>query len=348
MNYMGELNKAAIILKPGELTVREVPTPDPGPYGALCKMLYGATCTGTDSHLLAGTIPWPVSYPTVLGHESVGRVVSVGAKVKNLKIGDVVSRVGMREEDCLAAGYNHNWGGFCAYGVAMDYAAMRDGGLGEGEYGAYRVHHVVPPQIDPRAATMIITWRETQSYLNRIGVGRGSTVLVLGSGGVGLSFLMLAKAAGAKRIVSVGSEKNLSAAKRAGADAVFDYKSPDWASNARKECEFDFIIDSVASADGLDTALGALRAGGTCGVYGITSDGGRRVKISPAVTRGFAYFPCCYDEEETNGQVIDLLLKGKLDASVFMDLDKTYALDDIASAYEKLGRREHIKALVAL
>ena len=46
--------------------------PEVGEYDALCDLLYGATCTGTDQHLIAGRFPWPVQYPTILGLESVG------------------------------------------------------------------------------------------------------------------------------------------------------------------------------------------------------------------------------------------------------------------------------------
>ncbi|MBN1874169.1 MAG: hypothetical protein JXA33_08050 [Anaerolineae bacterium] len=63
--------KAAIIERPGVLTVKEIPMPEVGEYDALCDLLYGATCTGTDQHLIARRFPWPVQYPTILGHESV-------------------------------------------------------------------------------------------------------------------------------------------------------------------------------------------------------------------------------------------------------------------------------------
>ncbi len=56
--------KAAIIERPGVLTVKELPTPEVGEYDALCELLYGATCTGTDRHLIAGRFPWPVQHPT--------------------------------------------------------------------------------------------------------------------------------------------------------------------------------------------------------------------------------------------------------------------------------------------
>lgn len=41
-----------------------------------------------------GLHPYPVTFPTILGHESVGRVVEIGSKVRNLQVGQLISRVG--------------------------------------------------------------------------------------------------------------------------------------------------------------------------------------------------------------------------------------------------------------
>src|SRR5688572_18641373 len=86
--------KAAIVQEPGRLVVTDIPDPVLGPYDARCEVLYGAVCTGTDLHLIDGQFPWPVRYPTVLGHESIGRVVEVGDQVRNYQVGDLITRVG--------------------------------------------------------------------------------------------------------------------------------------------------------------------------------------------------------------------------------------------------------------
>ena len=56
--------RAALVEKLGSLVVRTVPDPRPGPYEALCELVYGATCTGTDSHIIAGSFPWIGALPT--------------------------------------------------------------------------------------------------------------------------------------------------------------------------------------------------------------------------------------------------------------------------------------------
>lgn len=340
--------KAAVVVKPGELTVRELPMPEPGEYGALCEMLYGATCTGTDGHLLHGKIPWPVYYPTVLGHESIGRAISVGAKVRNIKIGDMVTRVGLREEDCKKAGLNWNWGGFCTFGVAMDFKAMREDGYTDAQLGSYRFCHVLPPDFDPRAATMIITWRETLSYSARMGVCPGASVLVLGSGGVGLSYIRMAKVLGAGHVAAVGNKAREPQALRAGADAYYDYRAADWDKALGESGGFDYIIDSVAAPDGLGRAIRQLKPGGVCGIYGLETDAAKPVLVAPGATRGFTYFAGGYDEEETNGRVVELVKAGALDASIWLDMDNPFELDDICAALESAESRRAVKALIKL
>ena len=116
--------KAAMVERPGFLAVREIPEPEMGEYDALCRLLYGATCTGTDNHLIAGRFPWPVTYPTVLGHESIGRVLAVGPKVRSFRTGDLITRAGTLPPP--GADFHVNWGGFAEYGIARDHWVMQD------------------------------------------------------------------------------------------------------------------------------------------------------------------------------------------------------------------------------
>ena len=100
--------KAAVVESPNKLVVKDIPEPSIGPYDVKCDVLYGAICTGTDRHIIEGAFPWPVQYPIVLGHESVGRVTEIGSKVRHIKVGDVITRIGTRPSEGLGV----TWGGF--------------------------------------------------------------------------------------------------------------------------------------------------------------------------------------------------------------------------------------------
>ena len=83
--------KTVVIAKDGKVTVEEVNKPRYNEHQALVKTIACGIC-GTDVKLLHRTFKgFPESmYPIMVGHEGVGEVVEVGAKVKGLKKGDKV------------------------------------------------------------------------------------------------------------------------------------------------------------------------------------------------------------------------------------------------------------------
>src|SRR5579859_5212605 len=84
--------RAAVVRGQGQLTLESVPEPTIGEYDALVEILACGVCTGTDTHILAGAFPYLAPYPFILGHESIGRVVARGPKVRYLHPGDLVLR----------------------------------------------------------------------------------------------------------------------------------------------------------------------------------------------------------------------------------------------------------------
>ncbi|MGC9469365.1 MAG: zinc-binding dehydrogenase [Anaerolineae bacterium] len=339
--------KAAIVERPGTLIVKDIRRPTIGDYEVLCDLLYGATCTGTDQHLIAGRFPWPVRYPTVLGHESVGKVIEVGAKVRHFELGDLISRVGAPAAPDGA--YDVNWGGFAEFGVARDHWAMRADGLPASAWQPYRINQVIPSDIDPKGATMVITWRETLSYLARMGITAGASVLIVGSGGNGLAFAAHAASAGAAPLVMVGSESRRAAGFACGVDDYVDYKAGNRTTLIHNLCPagYDFIIDAVGQAESANQVLPHLKPGGTLGIYGI--DDYETCRIQPHRAPGsFQFYNGGYDESETHHQVIERIREGRLDASIWLDLDEVYPLDDIHAAFDAVERRRFIKALISL
>gem|GEM_PF-193873 len=350
--------RAAVIEAPGVLKIWDIPQPVPGEYDALCENLYGATCTGTDTHLIRNTFPWGCTYPAILGHESIGRVIECGSKVRNLRVGDLVTRVSAPADPTI--GLSVSWGGFAQYGIARDHWAMRADGLKRSLWNSYRPNQVIPPNFDPAAATMIITWRETLSYVSRMRIHKGSRVLVLGTGANGLSIANQAANAEAQAVLVVGSTARKEAAMRVGATDFRDYKStaPDkhgaWTRVSRPTAAsapdslkadypdgFDFIIDAVGKRDNLNTYLPMLRAGGTVGVYGI--DDYNIYSMNPLLPGGsFTFFNGGYDEEESHARVVDLIRTGGLRADDYLTQGNIVPLDDIEQAYAvSLGLQAH-------
>jgi len=339
--------KAAVVEEPLRLVVREIPDPQVGPYDCLCRLLWGATCTGTDQHIIVGRFPFGIDYPTILGHESVGRAIEVGPKVRHFKVGDLLTRVGAPA--AADGSMRANWGGFAELGVARDHRAMREDGLPQEEWFAHRVNQVLPGGIDPRAATMIITWRETLSFITRMGIAAGSAVLVIGSGGNGLSFVSHARNLGAGSVAMIGSAGRADLARGAGAAHSFDYKSDDLKEQiaAAYPDGVDYLIDAVGKVGQVDRVLSLLKPGGTFCVYGV--DHLKQYGINPWTAGGsFSVYHGGYDEAEVHDQVVDLVRRGKLKADLWLDMAHPFPLDEIGRAFEAVLSRRMVKALVRL
>lgn len=339
--------KAAVVTSPGILEVMSLSNPEPGPYEARCEMLYGAICAGTDSHLLHGRPPFSnwMKMPYILGHESIGRVTETGPKTRYLKKGDLITRVGAPEVDGIQPG----WGGFAEIGIARDWRAMKEDGVDPREWESATVMQKLPADIDPAAATMFITWRETLSYITRMGVTDGCSVLVIGSGGNGLSFAAQSRNLGAKRIIMLGSQNREAQAKRAGVTDFINYRDESCMATAEQLIGdgVTFAIDAIGKAELAGQALRLLAVGGTMGIYGL--DGAGEARLNPSTARGtFTVYGNGYDEAETHEKVVEFFQAGKLDASIWLNMDSPFPLSKINDAFKAVEQRAIVKPLIRL
>lgn len=93
--------------KNGKLDIVEVSMPKYREHQALVKMESCGVCNGTDMKLIHGKFKSYDSYPAILGHEGVGRVVELGSKVRNFKKGDCVLLPFL---EGMTDGYHSAWG----------------------------------------------------------------------------------------------------------------------------------------------------------------------------------------------------------------------------------------------
>lgn len=339
--------RAIVVAEPGRLEIRDLPMPRPQRFQVLCEQLYGSVCAATDRHLIRGELPLPnIAYPLVLGHESIGRVVELGEGVENFRVGDLVTRTGYPAVPGLQA----FWGGFAEYGIASDALAMRNAGMDEAAWRPHLINQLLPSGIDPACATMMITWRETFSYLSRLGVAAGASMLVLGSGGNGFSFATLGRLLGAGRIDMLGNPHWQHLARRAGVDRFVDYRASDAAAELTAAAgSYDLIVDAVGKAGGLEAVLPLLRPGGKVGLYGIEDLGNRMAYLKQLASQGVAvHGPGEYSEAEAHEAVVNLLRAGRLDAGLWFDPRNPWPMDQIESAIRNIEARRSLKALIAL
>ncbi len=333
---------AAVIEAPHRLVVRDLPQPEPGPYQALCRLRFGAVCAGTDQHLIARHPPFTewTTLPAVLGHESIGQVERLGAKVRHLRPGDLVTRVGTPP----VGGVGIAWGGFAQWGIATDWQAMLEDGVPRAQWDGARVQQVLPPGSDPAAATMLITWRETWSFLARLGLGAGARVLILGSGGNGLAFAGHLRLLGCRASV-VGGASRRAVAAALGA-VLIDRKAADAAAQLAAGGPYDALIDAVGDRAGVERLLPHLAAKAILAGYGYDAPWD---PAPLAAAHGLTHLDRGYDEAEAHTAVVAMWRAGLLDAAPFLtNLRAPFPLARIADAIEAVRTRTAVKSLVDL
>lgn len=256
---------AAVIQEPGVLEVQDVPMPTIDETECLVEILACGICNGTDRKLLDGHFRYkgPDAYPGILGHEGVGRVVECGARVESFEVDDIVLRPGAAYEPHENVGLGSIWGGMAQYGKIKDPV-----------HGGSPMHQIIPPDLDPVEATMLITLKETLSWLQSWPVQPGQSVLVLGSGPVGVSFAFFARLLGCGPVILLGRRDDpLARAMALGADAVIDTRTDDPAEVVKHWTRgkgVDRVIEAIGDDSMVELGLSLMAGGGRVGIYGIT------------------------------------------------------------------------------
>jgi threonine dehydrogenase-like Zn-dependent dehydrogenase len=315
--------RAAIVPEPGQIELVDLPAPVYGDYEALVEILTCSICSGTDTHIVYDQFPWR-AYPCVLGHESIGRVIACGAKVRNFQPGDLVLRpTAVRPGETLG-GYNSMFGSFAEMGIVADGAAMiadTPRGVSPRLPPFATAQQVVPVDFDPDLAGALITFKETLSFLQRLGVQAGRSLLILGSGTVGLSFTLAAKLIGAHPVIVTGRRPQpLQAARDFGADAVVNVASEELTQAIKSHtggAGADFAVEAVGDWEVLQGGIRALADDGQIGIYGVAPDRVAQLDWAGA-PRNWALRFVQPKEEEVHQQVLDQIRLGLVDIRRFV------------------------------
>ncbi|CAN5116536.1 zinc-dependent alcohol dehydrogenase family protein [soil metagenome] len=256
----------------GSLALVERPDPVAGPGEVLVAPEAVGICA-TDLEILDGVMAYfrtgDASYPIVPGHEWIGTVVSTGSAVAGLRPGDTV--VGDPSAGCGScarchAGRYH----LCARRIETGIMG-RDGAMATLMLAPATATHLVHRPVWDAGA--LIEPASVALNAARHAPCRGSTVLVLGAGAIGLLALQCARLEGAARVIVANSRRadRLELARRLGADETL--LLPQDAARALRNLAGDDGIDVVLLCTGataaMDLAVEITRPGGTVVVVGL-------------------------------------------------------------------------------
>lgn len=243
--------------------------PQPGARET-CVRFRAASLNFRDLLFARGVYNPRAKFPAVPLSDGAGEVVAVGAEVTRWKVGDRVCPIftqGWLEGPYNAAKAGTTLGGGDRPGV------LRDAGCFD-EQSLVRIPDYLSFE---EAATLpcagVTAWNSLAVFGK---LQAGETVLTLGTGGVSIFALQLAKLHGVRVIATSSSDEKLERVRALGADATINYKAtPDWDKEVLRLTDgvgVDHVVE-VGGAGTIGKSIAAARIAGKIGVIGVLSQG---------------------------------------------------------------------------
>ncbi|MSO79670.1 MAG: Zn-dependent alcohol dehydrogenase [Acidimicrobiia bacterium] len=349
----------------GPLVVEDVTPVDPGPRDVVVQTTASGICH-SDLSVINGTLPMPP--PAILGHEGAGIIDFVGAEVTGLKKGDRV--IGSFIPACGTCWFClRDQSNLCenTYSVMMNQRATRGDGTplpamtGLGTFAETMTcdqMSVVKVDTDlPDEQLALIGCGVTTGVgaaLNTAKVQPGSSVVVIGCGGVGQAVIQGARIAGAARIIAIDTValKRDTALKLGATDAVDpgdgDIVAQVQALTGGRGADYAFEVIGVAEL--ITAAFNCVRSGGTAVAVGVPRfDAQVSLPTYPLVLTEKRLLGCVYGSAQVRRdfpKLVELVETGRLDIGDMVS--STIPLDDINKGFDAMKAGEVIRSVIHL
>lgn len=367
-----QLVRAAVLHEVGApLRVEEVELAGPRAGEVLVRVAAAGVCH-SDYHYMTGDLVCRL--PVVVGHEGAGWVEAVGAGVERVGPGDAVAllwrpRCGMcrfcitgQPVLCERGRVQAESGGLPSDGTTrlrldgqVVHHLMGVSCLAEhavvSEMSVVRIPDRVPPSVAAITGCAVITG--VGAVLNVAGAVAGSSLLIIGAGGVGLSAVMGAKLTGAHPIVVADVEPTrLERARHLGATDVIDAGRDDVveALMALLPGGVDWALDAVGRPETLQQSIAGLRPGGTAIAVGLARVGETAsVPINDLVQRQKRLVGSLYGSANPQAdlpRLFELYLSGRLPLDELVGTQ--YPLAAVNEAYAALAHDAVGRSVVSM
>jgi len=339
--------KAMMFYAPGDIRMEEVPTPKPGGGEVLVEIGAALTC-GTDvktyrrGHPLL--IPNP---PSVFGHEFAGVIAGLGEGVSGFHLGQRV--VAANSAPC----------GDCFYCKEGHLSLCENLKLLNGAYAEFivvpeRIVHrnllPLPEHVTFAQAALVEPLACVLHGVDRTDIRLGDTVAVIGPGPIGLMFIALAKARGA-RVIAIGmGGMRLELARSLGADETVDVEKVDDPVQAVRDLTAggrgaDRAVEAVGSAQTWEQALEMVRPGGLANLFGGCPSGTEvRLDTQRVHYHELQIIGVFHHTPKYVMRALELISMGRLDTEAIVSAE--YPLDHVEEALRAHMKEEVVKAAV--
>lgn len=358
---------AAVMPAPNQpVEIREFPEPDIAPGGMLLATEYSEVC-GTDVHLWHGRLAG-VPYPLIPGHVSIGfaakiRGEVVGGDGQRLKEGDRVvfydvHRACGRCYACAVAMQPTKCPSRKVYGITDGASDGLFGGWSEAIYlepgvVAARLPDAVRSEDYIGGGCGLIT---AVHAIDRAALRLADSVVVQGTGAVGLSIVALARLSGAGAIVAIGApDDRLELARRMGADLVLDVTTTTPAERLERIRALtggrgvDVGIEASGAPVAVEEAPSLIRDGGRYVIAGHYTDAGAStINAHTQINRKHLEIRGCWGSEAGHFLRAVQVLDRYASTIPWRDIGaRVYALDELNEALAAAAAFRIPKALVA-
>ncbi len=319
------------------LRLEDRPTPQPGP-GEILLNVHATSLNFRDVMVINGWYNPKLRLPAVPLSDAAGVVAAVGPGVTRVQAGDRVM--------------THFVAAWIDGPVRSEY---RDSTLGTPGPGLAAEQAVLPAEaVLPmpagydftQAATLPIAaltaWSTLRSATH---IEPGQTVLTLGTGGVSVFVLQLAKRMGARVIITSSSDEKLDRARQLGADELVNYRSrPDW---DRRVLELtagrgaDLTVEN-GGVGTFDASLRATRAGGTIAFLGALTGLKGEVNLGPLLMNRLTVAGIFVDSRRSFENLVAFLTEHP----VMPIIDQKFPLEQLPDALRRMEAGRHFGKLV--
>jgi len=307
---------------------RRISRPDPVPgVGQVLVRMRAASLNFIDVAVATGNYPVD-RFPLIPVCDGAGEVTAVGPEVEEFSIGQ---RVIAHSKPLWVGGPIDAVNSTVMRGIALPGSVA--------EYVVLPATALVPTPAhlsDVEAATLPIAATTAWNAIRASHVRPGSVVVLLGTGGVSILALQLAKAAGATVILTSSSEEKLERAKRLGADLTINYRStPAWDKEVLALTQgrgADLVLETVGP-ETFDRSVNAVAYGGTLFLIGFVSGTRGAVDLLPIIVKALKV------RGNNTGSVADLrdATRAVAASGIKPVIDRTFDLDETSQAYTRLA-----------
>ncbi len=357
--------KAVVAEDIGQFSVQDVQLDAPKKGEVRVKMVATGICR-SDWSVISGTIP--TEFPIVIGHEGAGIVVEVGSDIDSLAPGDHVILSFVPEcGECFFC--NNSQAYLCAsknetFGYMLDGTSRLHRGDEElrvmTSLGCMAEECVAPAiscvKIDddiPLNSAALIgcgVMTGVGAALNAADVQPGTTVVVFGCGGIGLSAIQGARIAGAANVIAVDIlPKKLEVAKTFGATHCCTLDgAQETILELTENRGADYCFEAVGNTELMQAAEMCTRAGGICTVIGVGKMDEQFVlnpfmlPIQAKVVQGTMYGNC--NPSTDFPKLLGYYRSGELDLDGM--ITKTYSIDEVEQAFADLNAGSNARGVI--